>query len=314
MSDTNKPTKTHKPVMPENYPAWLADVKQRIAQSQQRAVLAVNTELVSLYWQIGHDILQRQSEQGWGSKVIDQLSHDLKRTFPEMKGFSARNLKYMRKFASLWPELAQQAVIVQHPAAQLPWFHICTVMDKVKAPEARLYYMQMAREHGWSRAVLVHQIESRLLEREGAATTNFSKNLPEPQSELAQQTLKDPYIFDFLSLGAEALERDIEQALTQHISQFLLELGAGFAFVGKQVHLEVGGDDFYMDLLFYHIKLRAYVVVELKAGAFKPEHAGQLNFYLSAVDSQIKEAHDNPTQPLDYCCVNLAIKLLPSMR
>ena len=301
MSNTSKPTKITKPVLPESYPTWLAELKQRIAQSQQRAALAVNSELISLYWQIGHDILQRQSDQGWGSKVVDQLSHDLKRSFPEMKGFSARNLKYMRKFASLWPEFDQQSVIVQHPAAQLPWFHICTVMDKVKEPDARLYYMQMASDHGWSRAILVHQIESRLLEREGAATTNFSKNLPDPQSELAQQTLKDPYIFDFLSLGAEALERDVENALVQHISQFLLELGAGFAFVGKQVHLEVGGDDFYIDLLFYHIKLRAYVVVELKAGAFKPEHAGQLNFYLSAVDSQMKEEHDNPTIGLLLC-------------
>lgn len=279
------------------YQTWLGELKVQILTAQQRAALAVNQELLKLYWQIGNDILQRQQQQGWGTKVIEQLAQDLRQAFPELKGFSARNLKYMRRFAESWsdPEFVQQ------PAAQLPWFHICTVMDKLQSESERLWYMQKAVEHGWSRNVLVHQIESRLLERQGNAATNFAQTLPAPQSELAQQTLKDPYIFDFLSLGAEARERDIEQALTQHISQFLIELGAGFAFVGKQVHLEIGGQDFYLDLLFYHLKLRCYLVIELKAGDFKPEHIGQLSFYLSAVDDHFKTEHDAPSIGLLLC-------------
>lgn len=282
---------------PNGYQTWLTDLKTHIQTAQQRAVLAVNQELLKLYWHIGNDILQRQQQQGWGSKIIDQLAQDLRRAFPEIKGFSARNLKYMRRFADTWrdPEFVQQ------PAARLPWFHICTVMDKLQTVDEREWYMRQAIEHGWSRNVLVHQIESRLLERQGNATTNFVKTLPAPHSELAQQTLKDPYIFDFLGIGAEAHERDIEQALTQHISQFLLELGAGFAFVGKQVHLEIGGQDFYLDLLFYHLKLRCYLVIELKAGDFKPEHVGQLSFYLSAVDTHLKSEHDAPTIGLLLC-------------
>jgi predicted nuclease of restriction endonuclease-like (RecB) superfamily len=245
---------------PADYQQWLISLKSRIQSAQQRAALAVNQELISLYWQIGNDILQRQQQQGWGSKVIDRLAQDLRQAFPDMKGFSVRNLKYMRRFAELWPD----AEFVQQPAAQLPWFHICTIMDKLPNELERQWYMHKAIEHGWSRNVLVHQIESRLMERQGQATSNFAQTLPAPHSELAQQTLKDPYIFDFLSVGAEAHERDIEQALTQHISQFLLELGAGFAFVGKQVPLEIGGQDFYLDLLFYHLKLRCYLVIELK--------------------------------------------------
>tara|TARA_B110000211_G_scaffold181818_1_gene205779 strand:+ start:1718 stop:2758 length:1041 start_codon:yes stop_codon:yes gene_type:complete len=285
--------------LPADYSSWLAQLKQNIQSAQSRAALAINQELIKLYWQIGHDILERQQHQGWGAKVIDRLAQDLKKAFPELKGFSARNLKYMRKFAEAWPDTE----FVQQPAAQLPWFHICTIMDKLKQPEARLWYMQKAVTLGWSRNVLVHQIENKLIEREGQAVTNFSQSLEaiEGHSELAQQTLKDPYIFDFLSLGENAKERDLEAALTKHISQFLLELGAGFAFVGKQVHLEVGGDDFYLDLLFYHLKLRCYVVIELKTGDFKPEHTGQLNFYLSAVDSQIKTEQDAPTIGLLLC-------------
>ncbi|TNC79227.1 MAG: DUF1016 domain-containing protein [Oleiphilus sp.] len=284
-------------MLPVGYDKWLESLKTSIQVAQSRAAMSVNKELISLYWKVGRDILERQEQQGWGAKVIDQLSVDLKNSFPSLKGFSSRNLKYMRKFAEAWPD----PEFVQQPAAQLPWFHICTVLDKVKDPEIRLWYMIKASEFGWSRTVLVHQIESRLIEREGNATTNFAKNLPEKQSELAQQTLKDPYIFDFLSLGAEAKERDIENALTEHISKFLLELGSGFAYVGKQVHLEVGGEDFYLDLLFYHLKLRCYVVIELKTGDFKPEHTGQLNFYLSAVDSQIKSEQDHPSIGLLLC-------------
>jgi predicted nuclease of restriction endonuclease-like (RecB) superfamily len=283
--------------MPADYESWLGQLKHNIQATQSRAALSVNKELINLYWIIGRDILERQQQQGWGSKVIDRLAQDLKKSFPDLKGFSARNLKYMRKFAEAWPD----SEFVQQPAAQLPWFHICTIMDKLKQPESRLWYMQKAVELGWSRNVLVHQIENQLIAREGKAITNFEKNLTQQHSELARQTLKDPYIFDFLTLGENAKERDIEAALTHHISQFLIELGAGFAFVGKQVHLEVGGDDFYLDLLFYHLKLRCYIVIELKTGDFKPEHTGQLNFYLSAVDSQIKTEQDAPTIGLLLC-------------
>lgn len=289
----------HKPTqaIPKQYAAWLATLKSRIQKAQSRAVLAVNHELLQLYWQIGHEILTQQKEQGWGAKVIAQLAVDLNAAFPELKGLSERNLKYMRQFADAWPdpEFVQQAV------AQLPWGHHLVLMSKLAGRDERLAYAAHALENGWSRNVLVHQIESGFLQRQGAATTNFSNTLPAPTSELAQQTLKDPYVFDFLSLGGEAKERDIERALTEHISQFLLELGAGFAFVGKQVNLVVGGDDFYIDLLFYHLKLRCYIVIELKAGEFKPEHTGQLNFYLSAVDSQMKHESDAPTIGLLLC-------------
>lgn len=281
----------------QDYQLWLDQLKQQISQAQQRAALSVNQELLKLYWQIGHEILQRQQTQGWGAKVIDQLAQDLSHAFPQMKGFSPRNLKYMRAFAEAWsdPEFVQQ------PVAQLPWSHHLVLLTKLASSNERLQYAKLTQEYGWSRSVLVHQIESNLLTRQGSATTNFAKTLPAPQSELAQQTLKDPYIFDFLSLGLEVQERDIEQALTQHISQFLLELGAGFAFVGKQVHLEVGDQDFYIDLLFYHLKLRCYLVIELKTGDFKPKHIGQLSFYLSAVDDLLKAEQDAPTIGLLLC-------------
>lgn len=280
-----------------DYQLWLKNLKAQIQSAQQRAALAVNQELLKLYWQIGNDILQRQQQQGWGSKVIERLAQDLRLAFPELKGFSARNLKYMRVFAESWSE----SEFVQQPVAQLPWGHNLVLLTKLKDVGQRLDYAALCQQHGWSRNVLVHQIESRLLERQGQAATNFAQTLPTPQSELAQQTLKDPYIFDFLSIGLDAYERDIEQALTQHISQFLLELGAGFAFVGKQVPLEVGGQDFYLDLLFYHLKLRCYLVIELKAGDFNPAHVGQLSFYLSAVDEHFRTEQDAPTIGLLLC-------------
>jgi predicted nuclease of restriction endonuclease-like (RecB) superfamily len=253
---------------PEGYADWLADLKTRIHSAQQRAALAVNRELVTLYWQIGRDILARQAEQGWGAKVIDRLAHDLRTAFPEMKGFSHANLMYMRAFAEAWPD----GQIVQQAVGQLPWGHNLVLLARLKQPEQRLAYAQAAIEHGWSRNVLNIHIETRLLERTGKAVTNFAERLPAPGSDLARQSLKDPYLFDFLDVGKEADEREIESALVKHITQFLLELGAGFAFVGRQVHLEVGGDDFFIDLLFYHLKLRCYVVIELKADKFKPEH------------------------------------------
>ncbi|HEX8829043.1 MAG TPA: PDDEXK nuclease domain-containing protein, partial [Xanthobacteraceae bacterium] len=228
---------------------------------------------------------------------IDQLARDLKAAFPDMRGFSPRNLKYMRALAQAWPD----EEFVQQPAAQLPWFHLCTLLDKVKNPDDRSWYAGKALEHGWSRQVLVMQIETAAHARSGSAITNFDERLPPPQSDLAREALKDPYVFDFLGLAENAQERDIEQALTRHITRFLLELGAGFAFVGRQYRLDVGGDEFFIDLLFYHLKLRCYVVVELKTTPFKPEYAGQLNFYLSAVDAQLKAPEDQPTIGLLLC-------------
>lgn len=282
---------------PAGYSDWLSDLKGRIHTAQQRATLAVNRELVLLYWQIGHDILIRQAEQGWGSKVIDRLAQDLRAAFPRMKGFSPRNLKYMRAFAEAWPDTE----FVQQAAAQLPWGHNVVLLDKLPGPETRRWYVTQAIEHSWSRSTLVMQIENRLLERSGKAVSNFENHLPKPQSDLARESLKDPYRFDFLSLGLDAQERDIENALIKHVTDFLLELGAGFAFVGQQVLLAVGGDEFFVDLLFYHLKLRCYVVIELKTGKFKPEHLGKLSFYMAAVDAQLKHPQDGPTIGLLLC-------------
>lgn len=284
-------------MMPADYVQWLADIKNRVSAARHKAALAVNAELVSLYWYIGRDILQRQAAQGWGSKVIDRLGRDLRQAFPEMKGFSTRNLKYMRAFAEAWTDFE----IVQQVAAQLPWFHPCTLIDKVKDTQQREWYLKQAIVQGWSRTTLEIHIKNRLHERQGRAVTNFAARLPAPTSALAQETLKDPYLFDFLSLGEDAQEREIENALMQHITRFLLELGNGFAFVGRQYRLEVNGDEFFIDLLFYHTRLKCYVVVELKATAFKPEHAGQLNFYLAAIDAQIKAPDDHPTIGLLLC-------------
>lgn len=283
--------------LPPDYAAWLCELKTRIHSAQQRAALAVNRELVLLYWQIGQDILQRQSREGWGAKVIERLAQDLRSAFPEMKGFSRANLMYMRSFAEAWPD----PQIVQQAVGQLPWGHNLVLLAKLKSSEQRLAYAARAIEHGWSRTMLTIHIERRLLEREGQAANNFALQLPKPGSDLAREALKDPYLFDFLDVGKEAGERALEDALVRHVTQFLLELGAGFAYVGRQVPLEVGGDDFFLDLLFYHLKLRCYVVVELKATAFKPEHTGQLSFYLSAVDAQIKHEHDAPTIGLLLC-------------
>ena len=281
----------------DDYRRWLAELKQRVERTRLRAVTSVNRELVTLYWQIGREILDRQQRQGWGAAVVDRLARDLKAAFPDMRGFSPRNLKYMRSLAQAWPD----AEFVQQPAAQLPWFHLCTLLDKVKDPEQRSWYAGKTLEHGWSRQVLTMQIETAAYTRAGSAVTNFGETLPPPQSDLARDALKDPYIFDFLGLTEDAQERDIEQALTRHITRFLLELGAGFAFVGRQYRLEVGGDEFFIDLLFYHLKLRCYVVVELKTTPFRPEYAGQLNFYLSAIDAQVKAEDDQPTIGLLLC-------------
>lgn len=284
-------------VQTTTYESFLRDLKARIHSVQTRAALAVNRELVLLYWEIGRDILDRQQREGWGTKVIERLAQDLRREFPEMKGLSSRNMKYMRTFAEAWPEKE----FVQQVVAQLPWGHNVRLLDRVKEPQERKWYAGKAIEHGWSRPVLVHQIESRLYHRQGKAVTNFQVNLPPVQSDLAHEMLKDPYVFDFLSIGEEAHERDLERELVKHITNFLLELGAGFSFVGKQFHLEVGGEDFYLDLLFYHLKLRCYVVIELKTGPFRPEYAGKLNFYLSAVDDLLRHESDTPSIGLILC-------------
>lgn len=283
--------------LPGDYAALLNDLKTGIHSAQTQAALSVNRELVLLYWQIGQVIRQKQQAEGWGAKVIGQLSHDLKAEFPEMKGFSPRNLGYMRKFAETWTDEA----FVQQVAAKLPWFHNCVLLDKLKDPVQREWYARATIQHGWSRNVLIHQIESRLIERQGRASTNFGRALPATQSELAQQILKDPYNLDFLTLHDQALERDLEKGLLSHLRDFMLELGVGFAFVGSQYHLEVGGEDYYLDLLFYHLKLRCYVIVELKIGEFKPEYVGKMNFYLNVADDLLRHEADAPSIGLLLC-------------
>jgi predicted nuclease of restriction endonuclease-like (RecB) superfamily len=284
-------------LLPADYGAWLTLLKQRIQGARTRAALAVNAEQIRLYHEMGVDILARQARDGWGAKVIDRLSSDLRDEFPDMKGFSRRNLMYMRDFAAAYPDWS----IVQQRAAQLPWFHIVTLITKLDTPALRDWYAHEAVVQSWGRDTLVQHIRSQLHLRQGAAVTNFAQRLPAEQAGMAAQMLKDPYHFDFLGLGDEAHERDIEHALMRHITRFLLELGSGFAFLGRQVRLEVGGDEFFVDLLFYHTRLKCHVVVELKASAFKPEHAGQLNFYLSAIDAQMKAADDRPTIGLLLC-------------
>lgn len=281
----------------KSYQDLLARLKAQIRTAQVRAAVAVNQELVLLYWGIGREILDRQQNDGWGTRVIERLAKDLRLEFPDMQGLSPRNLGYMKAFAEAWPDEA----ILQAPLAKLTWYHNLTLLEKVKSPEERLWYAEQAIQNGWSRNVLVLQIEGGLYRRAGKATTNFPTTLPKPQSDLAQQLLKDPYNFDFLTLTAEAQERDLEKGLLAHLRQFLIELGVGFAFVGSQVPIEVGGEDFKLDLLFYHLKLRAFVVIDLKMTPFKPEYAGKMNFYLSAVDDLLRHPDDQPSIGLILC-------------
>lgn len=282
---------------PQDYEAFLLDLKNRIRSAQVKAALAVNRELVLLYWQIGRDILARQQQLGWGSKVIQTLSKDLKQEFPEMKGFSRSNLLYMRAFAQAFPD----EQIVQEVLGQITWYHNIALLDKVKSNDERLWYARQTVEHGWSRNVLVHQIESNLYRRMGGAITNFDRALPPPQSDLATQLLKDPYHLDFLDVTSSVQERELEKALVERIREFLLELGVGFAFVGSQYHLEVDGDDYYIDLLFYHLKLRCYVVIDLKVTEFQPEFSGKMNFYISAVDDLLRHPEDRATIGIILC-------------
>jgi len=285
------------PELPDRYDAFLQELKERIRSAQVRAALSVNRELVLLYWGIGRDILSRLQSEGWGAKVVDRLAHDLLKAFPGMTGFGARNLKYMRAFAEAYPD--QQ--FVQQVVAQLPWGHNVRILEMVKAPAEREWYIRQAVESGWTRNVLVHQIEGDLHRRQGRAVTNFQRTLPAPQSELAQELLKDPYNFDFLTLGAEMLERDLERGLIDHLRDLILELGKGFAFVGNQYHLEIGGQDYFLDLLFYHLRLRCHVVNDLKIEEFRPEFAGKMNFYLSAVDDLLRHVDDTPSIGLILC-------------
>jgi predicted nuclease of restriction endonuclease-like (RecB) superfamily len=286
-----------KATVPQEYAAALATIKTRIRQERLRVVLSANAAMILLYWDIGHTILDRQKRAGWGAKVIDRLAADLCEAFPEMKGFSPRNLKYMRAFAAAWPERA----IVQASLAQIPWYHHIALLEKLDNPVARLWYVRQVIEQGWSHNILALQIQARVHARQGKALTNFTATLPPGESDLATQVFKDPYLFDFLGTADPRREREVEQALVDHIQRFLLELGAGFAFVGRQVPLEVGDQDFIIDLLFYHLKLRCYVVVELKAVAFDPAFVGQLNLYLSAADDLLRHTDDQPTIGLLLC-------------
>ncbi|TVM04427.1 MAG: DUF1016 domain-containing protein [Candidatus Brocadia sp. WS118] len=284
-------------VLPKDYAAWVVSLKKRITGARQKALLSANAEQIKLYHEIGREILDRQNRQGWGTKVIDRLSADLREAFPDMKGLSASNLKYMRFFAQECPD----RTIGQQSADQLPWFHVVILITKITDPAIREFYAREAIHQSWSRETLEQHIKHQLHLRQGAAVTNFKRRLEPAYADRAQALLKDPYRLDFLGLGDEAHELDIENALIRHITHFLLELGQGFAFVGRQFRLEVEGDEFFIDLLFYHIRLKCYVVVELKSVAFKPEHAGQLNFYLSAVDAKVKDADDKPTIGLLLC-------------
>jgi len=278
-------------LMPDDYAAFIDDLKSRIRQERLKTILAANNALILMYWDIGAAILKKQKSEGWGAKVVDRMSHDLNEEFPDMKGFSPRNLKYMRKFAESWPDLE----IVQRTIAQIPWRSNIALIDKIKDTAERLWYAQKTIENGWSRDVLVFQIESRLHKRVGQTANNFDVALPPIDSDMTNQVFKDPYIFDFLGTADTRREAELEQKLIEHLEKFLLELGQGFAFVGRQVHLEFSDQDFYIDLLFYHLKLRCFVVVELKSGKFEPGHVSQLNMYMNIVDDLMRHPDDKKT-------------------
>lgn len=304
--------------LPMGYAGLLSDIKQRVCHAQTRAVLAVNAELIRLYWEIGALIDSRQKKQGWGAGVIPRLAADLHNDLPEEKGFSERNIKRMLAFyreyplldfvphtvapSGAAPEVPQAAALFQAPLLQaIPWGHHAELMAKVKDLPTRHWYMQATVQYGWSRNILVMQIESAAHHRQGRTVSNFASRLPAPDSDLVQQTLKDPYLFDFLTLEPGFHERELETGLVAHLEKFLLELGQGFAFVGRQYHLDIGDQDFYIDLLFYHLKLRCFVVIDLKRGDFKPEYAGKINFYCNVVDDKLRHETDQPTIGLILC-------------
>ncbi|MFO0929629.1 MAG: PDDEXK nuclease domain-containing protein [Gemmataceae bacterium] len=297
-------------VLPAGYAQALDQLKARVRAAQLQASLSVNRELICLYWDIGKQVVERQKAEKWGSAVIDRLGRDLQQAFPGVVGFSRQNLWYMRSFYLAWTE---EVMKLQQPVGELdgaslpaavaaiPWGHNIQLLSKLQDPAQRLWYALKTTEHGWSRAVLLHQIETGAHERQGQAITNFDRTLPPAQSDLAREVLKDPYHFDFLALGPAVKEEDIRRGLLQHLRDFLVELGTGFAYVGTRHHLEVGGQDFYLDLLFYHLRLRSFIVVELKLDEFEPEHAGKMNFYLSAVDDLVRHPEDRPSIGLILC-------------
>ena len=277
--------------MSDSYMQFIEKIKEQIRTQRISVVMKANSSMICLYWTIGKAILEKQEEEGWGARVIDRMSKDLKEAFPDMSGFSPRNIKYMRKFALCWPDYE----IVQRVVAQLPWRTNITLLDKLREQEERIWYAEKTIENGWSKTILELQIQSRLMERTGKTVNNFPAALPPIDSDMANQIFKDPYLFDFLGTDMPRREVEIERKLTEHIQNFLLELGQGFAFVGRQVHLEVGGQDFYIDLLFYHLKLRCYVVIELKACDFEPGFVSQLNMYQNVVNDILKHPDDKPT-------------------
>lgn len=277
--------------MPENYQTFIEKIKDNIQQDRIKAHLSANSSMILMYWNIGNSILEQQKNEGWGTKVIGRMSKDLKTAFPDMTGFSPRNLKYMRKFADAWQDIE----IVQRTVAQIPWRSNITLLDKLTEPELRLFYAQKTIENGFGKDMLVFQIESQLHKREGNTISNFENALPPANSDMVAQSFKDPYIFDFVGNAKYIKERELENSLVEHIQKFLLELGQGFAFIGKQVHLDLGGKDYYLDLLFYHVKLKRYVVIELKSGKFDPGYIGKLNMYLNVVNDVLCQPEDNKT-------------------
>jgi predicted nuclease of restriction endonuclease-like (RecB) superfamily len=283
--------------LPRGYAETLGDIKRRIQHERVRIVTAASSAMVLLYWDIGRLIVERQEREGWGARVIDRLAADLHEAYPEMKGFSARNLLFMRSFGAAYPD----AQMVKQLVSQLPWGHVIKLLQRVKEPAVREWYVREAIAHGWSRSALEQRIDAGAHGRHAKALTNFASTLPAVDADVAAQVFKDPYLFDFLGTADPRREREVEQALVDHIQRFLLELGSGFAFVGRQVHLELASRDYYVDLLFYHLKLRAFVVVELKTVPFDPGFVGQLNMYLSAVDDLLKHADDKPTIGLLLC-------------
>lgn len=293
----NSTTEAEPLLLPLGYKDFLEEIKKKIREAQLRASLSVNSELVLLYWSIGSSILEKQLKEGWGAKIIDRMSKDLGADFPGVSGFSVRNLKYMRKFAEVYPD----SQIVQAVLAQLPWWHNLLIIEKLKDPEARKWYAYEVIKNGWSGRALEEAIHSNLYGRKGKAITNFQIRLPAPHSDLATDILKSPYNFGFLTLENDYVEQELERGLVDNLEKLILELGRGFAYIGRQYHLEIAGDDYYLDMLFYHIKLRCFCVVELKTTDFKPEYAGKLNFYLAAVDRQLKHPSDNPSIGMIIC-------------
>ena len=296
-TDVLLPVPSVREELPKGYTSVLGEIKERIRIERLRVVMAANATMVTLYWDIGRMILDRQQQEGWGAKVIDRLSFDLRESYPDMSGLSPRNLKYMRAFAAAW----SQKEIVQEPLAQIPWYHHIALLEKCHSPRERVWYARQSAAHGWSHNILSVQITAHAYERQGKAVNNFALTLPPADSDMAAQVFKDPYLFDFLGTADPRREREIEQVLVDHIQRFLLELGAGFAFVGRQVHLEFASTDYYLDLLFYHLQLRCYVVVELKAVPFDPGFVGTLNMYLSAVDDLLRHPDDKPAIGLLLC-------------